>query len=101
MYISPILQVLMKGDGFPTYHLANVVDDHLMEITHVLRGEVGVSGYVYTPTILCCTFDIGVAYIYSKARHIVRVIWLGSTSVLPPSHTPLKVRGWVGAILIQ
>ncbi|MCH7859932.1 MAG: glutamate--tRNA ligase [Candidatus Marinimicrobia bacterium] len=32
-------QVLLKGDGFPTYHLANVVDDHLMEVTHVIRGE--------------------------------------------------------------
>lgn len=31
--------VLLKSDGFPTYHLASVVDDHLMEITHVLRGE--------------------------------------------------------------
>ena len=32
-------QVLIKSDGFPTYHLANVVDDHLMGITHVIRGE--------------------------------------------------------------
>ncbi|MCF7794642.1 MAG: glutamate--tRNA ligase [Candidatus Cloacimonetes bacterium] len=32
-------QVIMKSDGFPTYHLANVVDDHLMGITHVIRGE--------------------------------------------------------------
>jgi len=32
-------QVLLKSDGMPTYHLANVVDDHLMRITHVLRGE--------------------------------------------------------------
>ncbi|MCF8262012.1 MAG: glutamate--tRNA ligase [Melioribacteraceae bacterium] len=32
-------QVLIKSDGFPTYHLANVVDDHLMKITHVIRGE--------------------------------------------------------------
>jgi glutamyl-tRNA synthetase len=32
-------QVLMKSDGFPTYHLANVVDDYLMKITHVIRGE--------------------------------------------------------------
>jgi glutamyl-tRNA synthetase len=32
-------QVLLKSDGLPTYHLANVVDDHLMEITHVIRGE--------------------------------------------------------------
>jgi glutamyl-tRNA synthetase len=31
--------VLLKADGMPTYHLANVVDDHLMEITHVIRGE--------------------------------------------------------------
>ena len=33
------IRVLLKSDGFPTYHLANVVDDHLMEITHVIRGE--------------------------------------------------------------
>ncbi len=33
------MQVLVKSDGWPTYHLANVVDDHLMEITHVMRGE--------------------------------------------------------------
>lgn len=32
-------QVLLKSDGYPTYHLAVVVDDHLMEITHVIRGE--------------------------------------------------------------
>ena len=32
-------QVLMKADGYPTYHLANVVDDHAMGITHVVRGE--------------------------------------------------------------
>ena len=32
-------QVLMKSDGYPTYHLANVVDDHLMEISHIIRGE--------------------------------------------------------------
>ncbi len=31
--------VLLKSDGFPTYHLANVVDDHLMEITHILRAQ--------------------------------------------------------------
>lgn len=32
-------QVLLKSDGYPTYHLANVVDDHEMKITHVIRGE--------------------------------------------------------------
>jgi len=36
-------QVLLKADGFPTYHLANVVDDHLMGITHVMRGEEWIS----------------------------------------------------------
>ena len=33
------MQILVKSDGFPTYHLAAVVDDHLMGITHILRGE--------------------------------------------------------------
>ena len=42
-YKSVDMQVLMKSDGLPTYHLANVVDDHLMEITHVFRGEEWVS----------------------------------------------------------
>ncbi len=32
-------QVLLKSDGYPTYHLANVVDDHLMKVSHVIRGE--------------------------------------------------------------
>jgi glutamyl-tRNA synthetase len=31
--------ILLKSDGFPTYHLANVVDDHLMEISHIMRGD--------------------------------------------------------------
>lgn len=36
-------QVLVKSDGYPTYHLANVIDDHYMKITHVIRGEEWVS----------------------------------------------------------
>lgn len=36
-------QILLKSDGFPTYHLAVVVDDHLMEITHVIRAEEWIS----------------------------------------------------------
>jgi len=57
------MQVLLKSDGLPTYHLANVVDDHLMEITHVIRGEEWVSSapkhlllYAYfgwAPPVLC------------------------------------------------
>ena len=35
--------ILLKTDGYPTYHLANVVDDHLMEITHILRGDEWIS----------------------------------------------------------
>ncbi|NGX31393.1 MAG: Glutamate--tRNA ligase [Chlamydiae bacterium] len=36
-------QVLLKSDGFPTYHLANVVDDYLMKITHIIRGDEWIS----------------------------------------------------------
>ena len=62
-------QVLIKSDGFPTYHFAVVVDDHLMRITHVIRGDEWVSStpkhvylyeafgwekptYVHLPTVL-------------------------------------------------
>ncbi len=36
-------QVLLKSDGYPTYHMAVVIDDHLMEVTHILRGEEWIS----------------------------------------------------------
>ena len=36
-------QILLKSDGFPTYHLANVVDDHAMEVSHVIRAEEWIS----------------------------------------------------------
>ena len=42
-YSTVDMQVLIKSDGLPTYHLANVVNDHLMEISHVFRGEEWVS----------------------------------------------------------
>ena len=38
-YSQVDMQVLLKADGMPTYHLAVVVDDHHMDITHILRGE--------------------------------------------------------------
>lgn len=57
------MQVLMKSDGLPTYHLANVVDDHLMGITHVIRGEEWISSapkhlllyqyFGWEPPVLC------------------------------------------------
>ncbi len=43
-------QILLKSDGFPTYHLANVVDDRLMKITHVIRGDEWMSS---TPKHIC------------------------------------------------
>jgi glutamyl-tRNA synthetase len=56
-------QVLLKSDGFPTYHLANVVDDHLMEISHVIRAEEWLSslpkhvrlyrGFGWEPPVFC------------------------------------------------
>ena len=56
-------QVLLKSDGHPTYHLANVVDDHLMEITHVIRAEEWISSlpkhvrlyeaFGWTPPVFC------------------------------------------------
>jgi glutamyl-tRNA synthetase len=56
-------QVLLKSDGHPTYHLANVVDDHLMEITHVIRAEEWLSSlpkhvqlyrsFGWTPPVFC------------------------------------------------
>ena len=56
-------QVLVKSDGFPTYHLANVVDDHLMEISHVIRAEEWISslpkhvqiyrGFGWEPPVFC------------------------------------------------
>jgi glutamyl-tRNA synthetase len=57
------MQVLLKSDGLPTYHLANVVDDHLMEITHVIRGEEWINSapkhlllyqyFGWEPPVLC------------------------------------------------
>ena len=49
-------QVILKADGFPTYHLANVVDDHVMGITHVVRGEEWIS---------------------STPKHVLLYDWLG------------------------
>lgn len=40
--------IIMKSDGFPTYHFANVVDDHFMKITHVIRGAVS-----FGPPLVC------------------------------------------------
>ena len=59
-------QVIMKADGFPTYHLAVVVDDHLMQITHIIRGEEWINSvpkhvllysfFGWTPPVSSATF---------------------------------------------
>jgi glutamyl-tRNA synthetase len=65
-------KVIFKGDGMPTYHLANVVDDHLMEITHVIRGE---------------------EWLPSAPLHILLYRYLGWEDTLPEfAHLPLILK---------
>lgn len=65
-------KVLLKADGMPTYHMANVVDDYLMEITHVIRGEEWLS---------------------STAHHVLLYRALGWESRMPEfAHLPLILR---------
>lgn len=71
--------VILKSDGFPTYHLANVVDDYLMEISHVMRGEEWTSS---TPKHL---------YLY-EAFGWKPPIFAHLPVVLGPDHTKLSKR---------
>jgi len=65
-------KVLMKSDGMPTYHLANVVDDHLMSITHVIRGE---------------------EWLPSAPLHVLLYKFLGWESTMPQfAHLPLLLK---------
>ncbi len=65
-------KVILKADGLPTYHLANVVDDFLMQITHVIRGEEWLS---------------------STAHHVLLYEALGWLEVMPEfSHLPLILK---------
>lgn len=65
-------KVLLKADGYPTYHLANVVDDHLMEITDVIRGE---------------------EWLPSTAHHVLLYRAFGWEDTMPTfSHLPLILR---------
>lgn len=65
-------KVLLKADGFPTYHLANVVDDHLMKITDVIRGE---------------------EWLPSTAHHVLLYRAFGWESTMPTfSHLPLILK---------
>ncbi|NVO18605.1 MAG: glutamate--tRNA ligase [Bacteroidetes bacterium] len=65
-------KVLYKSDGMPTYHLANVVDDYLMEISHVIRGE---------------------EWLPSAPLHVLLYRYLGWESVMPQfAHLPLLLK---------
>lgn len=65
-------KVLLKSDGLPTYHLANVVDDHLMRITHVIRGE---------------------EWLPSAPLHVLLYRYLGWESTMPKfAHLPLLLK---------
>jgi glutamyl-tRNA synthetase len=65
-------KVLFKSDGMPTYHLANIVDDHLMEITHVIRGE---------------------EWLPSAPLHILLYRYLGWVETMPKlAHLPLILK---------
>jgi glutamyl-tRNA synthetase len=78
--------VLLKSDGYPTYHLANVVDDHAMEITHVIRAEE----YISSTPLHIMTYE-ALGYTLPKFAHVPMVLGVdrsklskrhGSTSVL-------------------
>jgi glutamyl/glutaminyl-tRNA synthetase len=66
-------QVLIKSDGYPTYHLANVVDDHLMQITHVIRGEEWLSS---TPKHILLYDFFGWENLYLHIYHysLIRIV---------------------------
>lgn len=65
-------KVLLKADGMPTYHLANIVDDHLMRITHVIRGE---------------------EWLPSTAHHVLLYEGFGWEATMPKfSHLPLILK---------
>ena len=65
-------KVLLKGDGMPTYHLANIVDDHLMQISHVIRGE---------------------EWLPSTAHHVLLYKAFGWEATMPKfSHLPLILK---------
>ena len=94
-------QILMKSDGYPTYHFAHVVDDHLMDISHVFRGEVpegewggggGGNWQCYRIKISFFLCVEGVVAVNCKASLPVYGPWMGTTQVCSSSTAPLKVQ---------
>jgi glutamyl/glutaminyl-tRNA synthetase len=67
-------QILLKSDGFPTYHLANVVDDHLMNISHVIRYLVDYYHFISWLKILIrvSLFTLsGEEWLNSTPKHVI------------------------------
>ena len=73
---------MLKSDGMPTYHLANVVDDHFMKITHVIRATVNTlfkgSGFHLKALPTLTNLSIGMDAIYPQTCVHVPGIWLES-----------------------
>jgi len=74
-------KVMLKGDGMPTYHLANIVDDHLMKISHVVRGE---------------------EWLPSTAHHVLLYRFLGWEDTMPQfAHLPLILKPSPGSYITK
>lgn len=83
-------QILLKSDGFPTYHLAVVVDDHEMEITHVMRGNEWLPS---TPKHILLYEAFGWEQpIYA---HLPNLKEVGGTKKLSKRHGPVAARGFL------
>ncbi len=100
-------QVIMKADGFPTYHLAVVVDDHLMEITHIIRGEEWINSvpkhvllyqyFDWEPPVFCHLplLRNPDKSKLSKRKNPVSIDWYRKTGILPEALLNfLGMMGW-------
>lgn len=101
------MQVLLKANGMPTYHLANVVDDHHMEITHVIRGEEWINSapkhlklyeyFGWQPPVLChlpLLRNTDKSKL-SKRKHPTSINYYRDTGILPEALLNyLALMGW-------
>lgn len=100
-------QVIMKADGYPTYHLAVVVDDHLMRITHIIRGEEWINSvpkhvllydfFGWEPPVFCHLplLRNSDRSKLSKRKNPVSVDWYRKTGILPEALLNfLGMMGW-------
>jgi len=83
-------QILLKSDGYPTYHLAVVVDDHEMEITHIMRGNEWLPS---TPKHLLLYQAFG--WDAPVIAHLPNLKELGGTKKLSKRHGPVSAQGFL------